>query len=205
MEDAPTSCVLGTAGRERAGRQGDRQRRDNAQNNSGLDPRTLVVATVYADEGPTAKRIRPRAQGLTDPQAHHPRHGDRGEPPAARPARRTVHLLTPRAGQQGGRSREVGDIGSRHGARGHEGPRQKAPAKKAAARREARSGGPEDQPPRLPARYHHRLEVPVVRRQAVRRLRPGEDVAIRRLLASGTERAGIADVEIGEDSGQSPR
>ena len=35
----------------------------NAQNNSGLDPRTLVVASVYADEGPTAKRIRPRAQG----------------------------------------------------------------------------------------------------------------------------------------------
>ncbi len=35
----------------------------NAQNNSGLDPRSLVVVTVYADEGPTAKRIRPRAQG----------------------------------------------------------------------------------------------------------------------------------------------
>ena len=35
----------------------------NAQNNNGLDPRTLVVATVYADEGPTAKRIKPRAQG----------------------------------------------------------------------------------------------------------------------------------------------
>ncbi|MBS1693661.1 MAG: 50S ribosomal protein L22 [Actinobacteria bacterium] len=35
----------------------------NAQNNEGLDPDTLVVATVYADEGPTAKRIRPRAQG----------------------------------------------------------------------------------------------------------------------------------------------
>jgi large subunit ribosomal protein L22 len=35
----------------------------NAQNNSGLDPATLVVATVYADGGPTAKRIRPRAQG----------------------------------------------------------------------------------------------------------------------------------------------
>src|SRR4029078_266809 len=34
----------------------------NAQNNNGLDPATLVVATVYADEGPTAKRIRPRAQ-----------------------------------------------------------------------------------------------------------------------------------------------
>src|SRR5271166_4301084 len=35
----------------------------NAQNNNGLDPSTLVVATVYADEGPTSKRIRPRAQG----------------------------------------------------------------------------------------------------------------------------------------------
>ncbi|GAB7071989.1 50S ribosomal protein L22 [Mycobacterium hodleri] len=35
----------------------------NAQNNDGLDPATLVVAAVYADEGPTAKRIRPRAQG----------------------------------------------------------------------------------------------------------------------------------------------
>ncbi|CAM5741380.1 50S ribosomal protein L22 [Mycolicibacterium aubagnense] len=35
----------------------------NAQNNEGLDPTTLVVATVFADEGPTAKRIRPRAQG----------------------------------------------------------------------------------------------------------------------------------------------
>ncbi len=35
----------------------------NAQNNDGLDPSTLVVASVFADEGPTAKRIKPRAQG----------------------------------------------------------------------------------------------------------------------------------------------
>jgi len=35
----------------------------NAQNNDGLDPSTLVVATIFADGGPTAKRIRPRAQG----------------------------------------------------------------------------------------------------------------------------------------------
>ncbi|KAA0118421.1 MAG: ribosomal protein [Mycobacterium sp.] len=35
----------------------------NAQNNNGLDPSTLVVATIHADGGPTAKRIRPRAQG----------------------------------------------------------------------------------------------------------------------------------------------
>ena len=35
----------------------------NAQNNDGLDPSTLVVSEIVADEGPTAKRIRPRAQG----------------------------------------------------------------------------------------------------------------------------------------------
>lgn len=35
----------------------------NAQNNNGLDPATLVIASVCADDGPTAKRIRPRAQG----------------------------------------------------------------------------------------------------------------------------------------------
>lgn len=35
----------------------------NAQNNHGLDPATLVVATIYANEGPTLKRVRPRAQG----------------------------------------------------------------------------------------------------------------------------------------------
>lgn len=35
----------------------------NAENNFGLDPDTLVVAKVWADEGPTMRRIRPRAQG----------------------------------------------------------------------------------------------------------------------------------------------
>ena len=35
----------------------------NAENNLDLDPRTLVVSAAYADEGPTLKRFRPRAQG----------------------------------------------------------------------------------------------------------------------------------------------
>jgi large subunit ribosomal protein L22 len=35
----------------------------NAENNLDLDRDTLVVASAYADEGPTLKRIRPRAQG----------------------------------------------------------------------------------------------------------------------------------------------
>ncbi|WP_098958580.1 50S ribosomal protein L22 [Pseudonocardia sp. N23] len=35
----------------------------NAENNFDMDPDTLVVAVAYVDEGPTLKRIRPRAQG----------------------------------------------------------------------------------------------------------------------------------------------
>ena len=35
----------------------------NAENNLDLDRDTLVVVAAYADEGPTLKRIRPRAQG----------------------------------------------------------------------------------------------------------------------------------------------
>ncbi len=35
----------------------------NAENNQGLDPSTLVVDTIYVDEGPTLKRFQPRAQG----------------------------------------------------------------------------------------------------------------------------------------------
>jgi len=35
----------------------------NAENNLDIDRDTLVVAQLTADEGPTLKRIRPRAQG----------------------------------------------------------------------------------------------------------------------------------------------
>jgi len=35
----------------------------NAENNAGLDPITLVVSKAYADQGPSLKRYRPRAQG----------------------------------------------------------------------------------------------------------------------------------------------
>lgn len=35
----------------------------NAENNFDMDPDALVVALACADEGPTLKRIRPRAQG----------------------------------------------------------------------------------------------------------------------------------------------
>ena len=35
----------------------------NAENNHGMDVNKLYVAEVYANQGPTLKRVRPRAQG----------------------------------------------------------------------------------------------------------------------------------------------
>jgi large subunit ribosomal protein L22 len=35
----------------------------NAEHNLRLDPAALVVSAAFVDEGPTLKRIRPRAQG----------------------------------------------------------------------------------------------------------------------------------------------
>ena len=35
----------------------------NAEHNEGLDRASLVVAEAFADQGPTLKRFRPRAQG----------------------------------------------------------------------------------------------------------------------------------------------
>ena len=35
----------------------------NAENNQSLDPSTLIVDTIFVDEGPTLKRFQPRAQG----------------------------------------------------------------------------------------------------------------------------------------------
>ncbi|MCI9128951.1 MAG: 50S ribosomal protein L22 [Eggerthellaceae bacterium] len=35
----------------------------NAEHNNNLNPSTLVVKKAYVDEGPTLKRIRPRAKG----------------------------------------------------------------------------------------------------------------------------------------------
>ena len=96
----------------------------NAQNNEGLDPATLVVATVYADEGPTAKRIRPRAQGR-----------------AFRIRKRTSHITVvvesrpsreDRAGQSAGTARARRAQASKAAAA------KKAPATKAAAEASAK-------------------------------------------------------------------
>ena len=92
----------------------------NAQNNDGLDPSTLVVATVYADEGPTAKRIRPRAQGR-----------------AFRIRKRTSHITVivesrPSRGERaGGRSASAARARRAQGSKAA--AEKKAPAKKAPA------------------------------------------------------------------------
>jgi len=94
----------------------------NAQNNNGLDPSTLVVATVYADEGPTFKRIRPRAQGR-----------------AFRIRRRTSHITVivesrPRRTQRAGQSAAA--------ARMRRAQASKAAAKKAPAKQSSGAAKP---------------------------------------------------------------
>ena len=89
----------------------------NAQNNDGLDPSTLVVATIYADEGPTAKRIRPRAQGRAFRIRKRTSHITvivESRPVEGRAGRRVRvgqrGTLASRAGQQGG----CGEEGTGH-------------------------------------------------------------------------------------------
>jgi large subunit ribosomal protein L22 len=94
----------------------------NAQNNNGLDPATLVVATVYADGGPTAKRIRPRAQGR-----------------AFRIRKRTSHITVvvesrPSKDARGSQSASATRARRAQASKAAAGaPAKKAPAKKAAA------------------------------------------------------------------------
>ena len=67
----------------------------NAENNLGLDRRTLIVSQAFADEGATLKRFQPRAQGR-----------------AFRIRKRTSHItvivesLPEKAGSSRGRSRQ---------------------------------------------------------------------------------------------------
>jgi large subunit ribosomal protein L22 len=98
----------------------------NAQNNNGLDPSTLVVATLTADEGPTAKRIRPRAQGR-----------------AFRIRRRTSHITVvvesrPRRDERTGQSTRA------KRAEASKAATKKAPPKKAASAAEAATSTPEE-------------------------------------------------------------
>jgi large subunit ribosomal protein L22 len=96
----------------------------NAQNNNGLDPATLVVASVCADDGPTAKRIRPRAQGR-----------------AFRIRRRTSHITVVVE------SRPVKDERSSQSARSRRAQASKAAAKKAPAKKATAEKAPAKKAP----------------------------------------------------------
>ena len=72
----------------------------NAENNLDLDRDTLVVVSATADEGPTLKRIRPRAQGR-----------------AYRIRKRTSHITVEVESQQAAPSRG-GRRGADRGAKG---------------------------------------------------------------------------------------
>jgi len=100
----------------------------NAQNNDGLDPATLVVATVYADEGPTAKRIRPRAQGR-----------------AFRIRRRTSHItviVESRPSKDKGSAKSTRARRAEASKAAAKAPAKKAPAKKAPAKTAAKKASP---------------------------------------------------------------
>ena len=90
----------------------------NAQNNNGLDPATLVVATLYADEGPTAKRIRPRAQGR-----------------AYRIRKRTSHITVIVESRPERKERSAASARSRRAQGSKAAGAATAPAKKAAAKK----------------------------------------------------------------------
>ncbi len=115
----------------------------NAQNNEGLDPATLVVATVYADEGPTAKRIRPRAQGR-----------------AFRIRKRTSHITVvvesrPAREDRGGRSADTARARRAQGSKAaaaKKAPAKKAPATKAPATKAAAKKAPEAAAKKAPAK-----------------------------------------------------
>jgi len=122
----------------------------NAQNNNGLDPATLVVATVYADGGPTpsgfVRARRAAHSGSADAPATSPWWWKAGRPRMrearnlrarpARAARRPVRLLR---GRRRPRRRPLRRLRRRRRPpkkrRPRRHPPKKAPAKKAPAKK----------------------------------------------------------------------
>jgi len=122
----------------------------NAQNNEGLDPSTLVVATIYADGGPTAKRIRPRAQGrafrirkrtshITVVVESRPSREDRGGQSAGSARARRAQGSKAAAAKKAPATKAASETTApeKAPAKKASGAAKKAPAKKAAAKKTA--------------------------------------------------------------------
>ena len=149
----------------------------NAEHNLRLDPAALVVSAAYVDEGPTLKRIRPRAQGR-----------------AFRINKRTSHITV-----------EVSEVATS----------AELAQKSRKARRDTGQSGPATQQ-QASSRAHEGRDPLVGQKVNPHGFRLGittdyksrwyadklykdyvkEDVAIRKLMGKGMERAGISKVEI---------
>src|SRR5580700_9295603 len=99
----------------------------NAQNNNGLDPSTLVVATVYADDGPTAIRIRRRTSHITVVVESRPSKDARGSQSASATRARRAQASKAAAGNAPAKKAPAKSAPAKKA------PAQKAPAKKATA------------------------------------------------------------------------
>jgi large subunit ribosomal protein L22 len=116
----------------------------NAQNNQNVDPSTLYVAEAFVDEGPTMKRIRPRAQGrayaimkrtshitlILEPQGSAPRRkpGRRSNQPKAK------QVVAPKAVEKVTAPATAAPVAKKAA------PAKKATAKKTAAKKTTKGG-----------------------------------------------------------------
>jgi large subunit ribosomal protein L22 len=134
----------------------------NAQNNNGLDPSTLVIATLTADEGPTAKRIRPRAQGrafrirrrtshITVIVESRPSRDERGSTSAsatrARRAQASKAAATKAPAKKAPAKAATASTAAKKAAPAKKAPAKKAPAKAATSSTAAKKAAPAKKAP----------------------------------------------------------
>jgi len=115
----------------------------NATNNHAMDARSLVVSEAYVDEGPTMKRIRPRAQGrayrIRKRSSHITVVVSDGVTPvvtkAARPVKRVEKSAAPAAKPAAKKAVAQDGAEAATQATAPKAPAKKAPAKKAPAKK----------------------------------------------------------------------
>ena len=164
----------------------------NAETTEGLDTHDLVVSVAHVDVGPTMKRWRPRAQGR-----------------ATRINKRTSHItlvVQPASALAPGRARaEAGQEGHREEGHREEGRGQEDHRQEDHHQEDRGQQGRRDRRGCLmgqkinPNGFRLGISTDHKSRWYADKLYKsyvGEDVAIRKLLSKGMERAGIAKVEI---------